>query len=370
MATIAHSSNRVTGIAVYPGQPASVHLTELPAPRPGPGEILVRPRRVGVCGTDKEIIDAKFGTPPPGSDELVIGHEVLGVVEDVAGGVDGFAKGDLVVSTVRRPDGCPACRGGQPDMCLWLGYTERGIIGAHGFMIERFVEQPDHLVKIPPALEPVAVLLEPMSVVEKAYRQAREIQRRITGWQPRTALILGAGPVGLLGTLLLRAEGMAVVTVARTPPPNPAADLVTACGGRYVSTRETPLAELGADLPNIDLIFECTGVSEPVYQAMTMLGGNGVLVLLSITGGNDRLEIPADRINREFVLGNKVMVGSVNSAHEDFVAGAAHFERFEQQWPGLTGRLITHRLRAFEEYDRIRDASTGGIKAVVEFPTD
>ncbi|MGH2531428.1 MAG: glucose 1-dehydrogenase [Thermomicrobiales bacterium] len=366
MVATASATGRVTGIAVYPGRPASVHLAELPMPIPGPGEVLVRVRRVGVCGTDKEIIDAKFGTPPPGSDELVLGHEVLGVVEDAGDAVAGFNPGDLVVSTVRRPDGCPACRAGQPDMCLWRGYTERGIIGAHGFMIERFVEEPAHLVKIPVALEPVAVMLEPLSVVEKAWRQARQIQRRIAGWQPRTALILGAGPIGLLGTLLLRAEGMEVVTVARTAAPNPAAVIVTASGGRYVSTRETPLPELAAELPNIDLIFECTGVSEPAFQATSLLGGNGVLVLLSLTGGHERLVIPAAEINREFVLGNKVMVGSVNSAREDFVAGVGHFDQFEELWPRLTQRLITHRLRGFAEFARIREASSGGIKAVIE----
>ncbi|MGH2562413.1 MAG: alcohol dehydrogenase catalytic domain-containing protein, partial [Thermomicrobiales bacterium] len=292
---------------------------------------------------------------------------VLGIVEDAGDSVDGLAPGDLEVSTDRRPDGCPACQGGQPDMCLWRGYTERGIIGAHGFMIERFVEQPGHLVKIPAALEPIAVMLEPLSVIEKAWRQAREIQRRIAGWEPRTALILGAGPIGLLGTLLLRAEGIDVVTIARTPAPNPAAEIVAASGGRYVSTRETPLLELATDLPNIDLVFECTGVSEPAFQAMSMLGGNGVLVLLSLTGGNERLEIPAAQINREFVLGNKVMVGSVNSAHEDFVAGVEHFDWFEELWPGLTERFITHRLRGFDDFARIREASTGGIKAVIEF---
>jgi threonine dehydrogenase-like Zn-dependent dehydrogenase len=212
-------------------------------------------------------------------------------------------------------------------------------------------------------------LLEPLSVVEKAFRIAEVIQQRLVTWQPLTAVVLGAGPIGLLGTLLLRSQGIDVVTVARTPAPNPAADFVAAAGARYVSTRETRLEELATALPNIDLIFECTGRSGPVFDAMRMLGGNGVLVLLSITGGDSSARIPADAINRGMVLGNKVVIGSVNAAHEDFVSGVAHLGQFESQWPGLTLSLITHRLHGFENYERIRDASVDGIKAVVELAT-
>jgi glucose 1-dehydrogenase len=362
-----HATNGgVTGIAVYPGRPQSIHLTRLPAPSPGPDEVLVRVRRVGVCGTDKEIVDAKFGTPPPGTDELVLGHEVLGVVERVGDRVTQFRPGDLVVATVRRPDDCPACRAGQPDFCLWRGYTERGIIGRHGFMVERFVEQPQYLIGIPPTLEPLAVLLEPLSVVEKALRVAIAVQTRLNSWQPATAVILGAGPIGILGTLLLRSEGAEVYTVARRPPPNPAASIVEAAGAHYVSTGERSLADLGRSIPNVDLIFECTGNSEPVFQGMQLLGGNGVLVLLSLTGGDRLLSIPSDLINREFVLGNKLMVGSVNSHHTDFVAGVDHLARFENLWSGLTGRLITHRLHGFADAGRIDEASAGGIKTVIE----
>ena len=353
-------------IAVYPGTPGSVHLTELPRPTPGPGEALVRVRRVGVCGTDQEIIDAKFGTPPAGTAELVLGHEVLGVVEAVGSGVNGLRAGDLVAATVRRPDGCPACQAGQPDMCVWRAYTERGIIGAHGYMVEHFVEDPRYLVRIPLELEAVGVLIEPLSVVEKATRQADLIQRRLASWAPATALVLGAGPIGLLGTMLLRARGLDVVTVARRPAPNPAAAVVGACGGRYVSTRETPLAELAAGLPPIDLILEATGSSLLAFAGMEALGSNGVLVLLSLTGGTHVAPIPTDAINRELVLGNKVMVGSVNSAHEDFTAGVADLGRFEQLWPGLTARLITHRLNGFADHARIAGEIDEGIKTVVE----
>jgi threonine dehydrogenase-like Zn-dependent dehydrogenase len=354
-------------IAVYPGRAGSVHLTELPRPAPGPGQALVRVRRVGVCGTDQEIIGAHFGTPPAGSDELVLGHEVLGVVEATGAGVEGVRDGDLVVATVRRPDGCPACLAGQPDMCVWRRYTERGIIGAHGYMVERFVEDARHLVTLPAALEPVGVLLEPLTVVEKAARQADLIQRRLASWAPRTALILGAGPIGLLGTLLLRSRGLDVVTVARRPAPNPAAAIVEGCGGRYVSTRETPLATLAAELPPIDLVFEATGVGPLAFEAMATLGSNGVLVLLSLTGGETVAPVPVDLLNREFVLGNKTLVGSVNAAHEDFATGVDDLGRFEALWPGLTERLITHRLNGFADAAQIAGGIDQGIKTVIEF---
>jgi threonine dehydrogenase-like Zn-dependent dehydrogenase len=365
---MAHASAaRVSGIAVYPGRPNSIHLCSQPAPEHGPDEVLIRIRRAGICGTDKEIIDAKLGAPPPGSDELVIGHEAIGVVEAVGGRVTTIKPGDFVVATVRRPDGCPACEAGQPDMCLWRKYHERGIFYAHGFMIEQIVEHPDFLIVIPPELEPVGVLLEPASVVEKALRQARLIQRRIAGWEPKTAVVLGAGPIGLLGTMLLRAEGFDVYTLARSQAPTAASKLVDASGAHYVSTKEVSLAELSTSLPNVDLIIEASGASQPVAEAMSLLGNNGVLVLLSITSGELTHGVPIDLINREFVLGNKVMVGCVNSALEDFENGVEHLARFEELWPGLTSTLITQRLPAFENPQIIRDASVGGIKAVLEF---
>jgi threonine dehydrogenase-like Zn-dependent dehydrogenase len=365
-ATVSAIRDDVAGIAVYPGQPGSVHLTRLPRPTPGPGQALVRVRRVGVCGTDREIIDAKFGTPPPGANELVLGHEVLGVVEAVGEGVTGFKPGDLVSATVRRPDGCPACQAGQPDMCLWRGYTERGIIGLHGFMAEQFVDDVRYLIPIPQELEPVGVLIEPLSVVEKAVRQAELIQRRIVSWAPQTAIVLGAGPIGILATLLLRAKGAEVYTLARTPAPNTSAALLAACGATYVSTRETPFRELLGQTPNADLILEATGNVQLGFEAMDLLGNNGVLVWLAVVGTQGEAPVPVDSIMRGHVLGNKVTVGSVNSAFEDFSNGVGRLRRFEELWPGLTHRLITARLRP-DDASRIAEAVGDGVKTVVEF---
>ena len=253
-------------------------------------------------------------------------------------------------------------------MCVWRTYTERGIIGGarfHGRAVSSTT--PRYLLVVPPALEPLAVLVEPMSVVEKAVRQADLIQRRLAAWSPTTALVLGAGPIGLLGTLLLRARGLEVVTVARRPAPSSASAIIEACGARYVSTRETPLPELAPTLPPIDLIFEATGSSQTVAEAMGVLGNNGVLVLLSVTGGDAHRPVPIDAINREFVLGNKLMVGSVNAAREDFAAGVASLGRFETALAG-SDRPLDHppprRLRRRRPYRR---ATADGIKTVIEF---
>ncbi|HEU5431784.1 MAG TPA: alcohol dehydrogenase catalytic domain-containing protein, partial [Thermomicrobiales bacterium] len=177
----------MAAVAVYPGRAGSIHRTTLPVPTPGPGQALVRVRRVGVCGTDHEIIHAQFGSPPPEADELVLGHEVLGEVEALGSSASGVAIGDLVACTVRRPGGCVPCVTGQSDMCADLEYTEYGIIGAHGFMVERFVMEPKHLIRVPNALETIGILTEPLSVVEKALQQSTLIQRRIPSWAPQTA---------------------------------------------------------------------------------------------------------------------------------------------------------------------------------------
>jgi threonine dehydrogenase-like Zn-dependent dehydrogenase len=352
-------------VAVRPGTPHSLHPTSLPRPAAGPGEVLVKVLRVGVCGTDMEIIEDKFGTAPPGAEALVLGHEVFGVVESAGPGA-AMAPGTFVTTTVRRPGDCPPCLTGQGDFCADLAYTEHGIIGLHGFMTEHFVERPEWLIEVPAALERVGILTEPLSVVEKALQQATLIQRRIDSWQPRTALVIGAGPIGLLGTLLLRSRGMDVVTVARRAAPNAPSAIIEAAGGRYVSINDESLAGIATTLPPIDVIFECSGNARVAFDATRVLGNNGVLVLLSITGGDATTPIPLDQINREFVLGNKVMVGSVNSSRVHFEAGVEDLARFERLWPGLTERLITRRLPGLDAWSQITQRERDGIKTVIE----
>ncbi len=357
----------VSAIATVPGQPDSLHRTTIEIPDPDGNQVRIRVIRVGVCGTDREIMQGDIGHAPKGAAELVIGHEVLGRVEAVGEGVTSLKPGDLVTVSVRRPDGCPACQAGEPDMCMWLDYTERGISGAHGFMAEWIVEDASYVIRIPDELEETGVLTEPLSVVEKTVRQAELIQQRLNYWNLKTALVMGAGPIGILATLILRSKGVTVYTIARTPAPNPAASIVVAAGATYVSTREEPLADLAKRLGGIDLIIESTGSSSVVFDSMQLLGNNGVLVLLSITAHHKTLTVPADDINTSLVVGNKVVVGSVNANIVDFASAVERLGLFEKLWPGLAGRLITHRLSTEDDLTAIEHKTEGVIKMVVEF---
>jgi threonine dehydrogenase-like Zn-dependent dehydrogenase len=252
-------------------------------------------------------------------------------------------------------------------MCITREYTERGIAGAHGFMAERIIEQQQWVIKVPEHLESVAMLTEPLTVVEKAVRQAELIQRRLNYWNLKTAIVMGAGPIGLLGTLLLRSKGVDVYTLARTPAPNPAADLVAASGAVYVTTSNQSIDDLARTLPNIDLILESSGSSQVVFESMRALGNNGVMVLLSLTGGHDHADIPAAELNTSLVAGNKVVVGSVNAGMIDFTNAVESLGRFEELWPGLTGTMITHRFLPTDDLVQATGKLPGGIKSVIEF---
>lgn len=360
-------SANARAVAITPSQPGTIKLVTIDVPPPGPGEVEIGVIRVGVCGTDRELIQGEIGHPPQGTDDLVLGHEVVGRITALGPGVAGLALGNLVTVTVRRPGDCAACRAGEPDMCLDLQYTERGIAGAHGFMAERIVEHQDWVIPVPEHLEPVAMLTEPLTVVEKAVRQAELIQRRLAYWDLKTALVTGAGPIGLLGTMLLRSRGVETYTLARTPAPNPAATVVTACGATYVSTREHSPAELASTMPNIDLIVESSGSSAVVFESMRLLGNNGVLVLLSLTGGHDTQLVPTAELNTSLVAGNKVVVGSVNAGMIDFRNAVASLDRFEKLWPGLAASMITHRFTLEDDLAVATGKPPGGIKSVIEF---
>ena len=209
----------------------------------------------------------------------------------------------------------------------------------HGYLAEYYAEDADYLVKIPVGLKNVTVLLEPFTVAEKGIAQAFEIQRRLRVWKPRRAAVMGAGTIGLLATLILRLRGMEVTTFALTPKPNLNGELIEAIGGRYLSTRETSIEAGTAQFGPFDLIFEATGYSPILFEAMQSLAKNGVLVLSSVTGGDRRIEVPADRINLQFVLGNKVMVGTVNAGREHFESGVRDMAQSEAQFPGWLGQL-------------------------------
>jgi threonine dehydrogenase-like Zn-dependent dehydrogenase len=357
-------------VAVRPGEPNSIHLRDVPRPSvhdiAGERGVLVRVLRVGLDGTDKEINAAEYGTAPPGDDYLIVGHESFGIVEAVGTAVTELVPGDCVVATVRRPGSSPYDAIGLQDMTTDDVYFERGINLLHGFLSEYYVENADFLVKVPAVLHSVAVLMEPVSIAEKAIGQAFEIQRRLRVWRPKRALVLGTGTLGLLEAMVLRLRGLEVLAMGNTPRPYLNADLLEQIRAKYLSTADVTLAQASEMHGPFDLIIEGTGYSPLVFQAMETLARNGVLVLLSVTGGDRRVEVPADRINQGFVLGNKVVVGSVNASRADFVTGVADLAQAELSHPGWLGKMLTHPVKGLENFRALMDTLVGGGKGTIK----
>lgn len=362
----------ITAVAVCPGRKNSARLVQVPKPRIAPSDrnkVLVKVLAVGVDGTDKEILAAEYGAPPAGDSFLITGHESFGIVEQAGADVVGLEPGDYVVATVRRPGSSLYDAIGAYDMTTDDTYYERGINLCHGFLTEYYVEEPEYLVKVPSGLKHVAVLLEPTSIVEKGIAQAYEIQRRLRVWRPRKAAVLGSGTIGLLATMALRARGLEVHTFSAIDPPYLNSVLVEELGATYHGTKQTPLRDGAERFGPFDVIFEATGYSPLVFEAMEALGKNGVLILSSVTGGNRTIEVPSDRINLGFVLGNKVMVGTVNANREYFEIGVNDFSKAEVTWPGWLSKLLTHRVVGLEKFDELLMLLTSGnnvIKAYCE----
>ena len=342
------------GIAVVPGKPDSIDLVDLPEPGvddiPNGRGVLVETVRVGLDGTDAEINAAEYGEAPEGYNFLVIGHESLGRVLEVGQNVRNLKPGDYVVATVRRPGGSIYDHIGHSDMTTDATYYERGISLLHGFLTERYVDYEEYIVKVPAALKEVGVLLEPMSIVGKGIEQAYEIQRRLGIWRPVRAAVIGAGSLGLLAALALRLLGLEVTVLARSEPPTLSSELVEALGARYISTNELPLVQAAERHGPFDIIFEAAGASSVVFEAMEALGKNGVLVLTGISGGGRKIEVPGDQIMTGLVLGNKVVVGTVNSNRSHFERGVQSMAVAQAWYSGWLERLLTHPIQGLENY--------------------
>jgi glucose 1-dehydrogenase len=356
-------------IAVHPGTPNSIHLAEVPRPSldqvPDGRGVLVRVLRVGVDGTDKEINAAEYGAAPPGDDFLVIGHESIGQVVEVGPNVPTTIRpGTIVVASVRRPGSSIYGKIGLQDFTTDDVYYERGINLLHGYLTEYYVEDAEYVFPLPQSLSEVGVLLEPTTVAEKGVNHAFEIQRRLRVWQPRRACILGSGTVGLLTAMVARLRGLELTVYSLPRKPYRNADLVAELGGTYVSSQDATLAEASEANGPFDLIVDATGFSPIVWEAAEVLGKNGVLVLASITGGDRKAEINSDRINQGFVLGNKVMVGTVNAAPADFRSGVDDLIKAEALFPGWLAKLLTTRIEGLENYDAMIRALTEDREAI------
>ena len=344
-------------ITVEPMKAGSVRLEDVPEPDPHDGAVLVEAIAVGVCGTDVEIADGKYGWAPPGKTRLVLGHESLGRVLD-PGPARSLAKGDLVVGIVRRPDPvpCPNCAVGEWDMCRNGQYTERGIKQLDGFMSERWRIEPEYAMKVDRSLGILGVLLEPTTVIAKALEQVAAVGGR-GFWEPHTALVTGAGPIGLLAAMALRQRGLEVHVLDRMED-GPKPELVRALGATYHSG---PISRIGLEP---DVVIECTGVGPLITEAIHAAGPGGVVCLTGVgAGGRTSTGPTAAELATDAVLKNKVVVGSVNANRRHWYRAAAALARADRSW---LARLISRQERP-EALDRALHRGPDDVKVVLRF---
>ncbi len=315
----------MNALTVVPLEKDSAELSDVDEPPESDGPVLVETIAVGICGTDAEILSGQYGWPPPGRDRLVLGHESLGRVLDAPSGAP-VAKGDLVVGIVRRPDPVPCgnCAVGEWDFCRNGKYTERGIKQHDGYLSERYRITPEYVVRVDASLGLLGVLLEPTSVVAKAWEQVDKIGHR-AHWEPTKAVVTGAGPIGLLAAMIGVQRGLEVHVIDQmTSGKKP--DLVRALGAQY----HTGAIEDAVDEP--DVIIECTGVSSLVLDAIEHIGPGGVVCLTGVSSGGREVSVDEGALNRSMVLANESVVGSVNANRRHYEAGTAALARAEHNW--------------------------------------
>ncbi|HEX4274693.1 MAG TPA: glucose 1-dehydrogenase [Bryobacteraceae bacterium] len=360
--------------AVFPNRKSLEIVTDFPEPKlTSPTGIRLRVLNVGVCGTDREIASFQYGFPPPdGSDFLVMGHECLGEIIEVGAEVETLKPGDLAIPMVRRPcdhPECLACRAGRQDFCYTGDYKERGIKQMHGFLTEQIVDEARYMNPVPQAIRDVAVLVEPLTIAEKGLIQALQIQNRLpwgvnTPEHQHNAVVLGAGPVGLLGAMALRHAGFAVTVYSRNREPDASADIVKMIRAKYVSSQDLSIEQMAAAVGNIDLIYEATGASQLAFDVLAVLGTNGLFVLTGVPGKHGPIAVDTDRIMRNLVLKNQCLLGTVNAGKDAFQNAVSDLTSFYATWPDAVKNLITGRFPLEKFADPIHSQS--GIKNIVE----
>lgn len=347
-------------ITVTPGKARSVRLEERPDPVVPAGWALVRAMALGVCGTDREIISGEYGWAPEGEERLILGHESLGRVVRAPEG-SGLEEGELVAGIVRRPDPvpCPACAGGEWDMCRNGLYTERGIKQRHGYGAELWPLEPEYAIRIDPGLGLLGVLMEPSSVVAKAWDHVERVGARSRTWTPEAVLVTGAGPVGLLAAMMSRQKGYATHVLDRaTNGPKP--QLVKDLGATY-HTDARIITELK---PTV--VIECTGADELVMAAIMDASVDGIVCLAGVSSGGRSVNFDVGGFNREAVLGNEVVFGSVNANRAHFEAAAQALAKADRGW---LSRVISRRV-PLDRWQEAFESRPGDVKVVIEFTQD
>jgi glucose 1-dehydrogenase len=345
-------------LTVAPGIANSARLDEVSEPPLSDGSVLVRTLALGVCGTDHEIVSGHYGFAPPGQARLVIGHESLGHVETAPGG-SGFNAGDLVVGIVRRPDPvpCPSCAVGEWDMCRNGRYTERGIKERNGYGSDFFRIEPDYLVKLDPSLGIYGVLVEPTSVVAKAWDHTERIGRRSRGWKPTTLLVTGAGSIGLLAAMMGAQRGLDVHVLDHHDNPDKRV-IVRELGGTY---HLGGIAGLDGLKP--DILMECTGAPSVIRDVLGRTAPGGIVCLVGVSAPGHDLNVDIGEVNRTMVLDNDTVFGTVNANRAHYEDAVTALQRAEKDW---LSRLITRRV-AVEQWTQALERVPGDIKVIVDF---
>lgn len=352
-------------LTIIPKKKNSIMLRDIPKPTINKGEVLVKVLHVGLDGTDKEIGEGHYGAAPDRSKFLIVGHEAIGVVEKTDG-VSKLKVGDYVVATVRRPDDCINCIAGESDMCIKGNYKERGIKGLHGYLSEYYKEEPEWIIKIPKSIRDIGVLLEPMSIAEKAIIQAFKIQDRMV-WRPKTAVVLGSGSLGIMAAVLLRMRGIDVSIVDRTEKHKIKSQIFRTVGIHHLNSEKHPISEIPKLLKRrIDIVVEMTGNPEVIKAAINIGGKNSVVLLVSVTGNKFIDNLDFAKFNYSLVTGNKLIVGIVNANKKYFELGVNDMKKIKKVFPGVLESIITKRIKLneFSSYDILHDRSQ--IKIVVD----
>ena len=371
-------NKKMRAVGVVPGK-REVRLLEHDTPELSSAtQVKVRVLDVGICGTDREICTFVYGRPPAGSEYLVLGHESLGEVIEVGSAVTRVKQGDLVVPSVRRPcphDTCRPCRDDRQDFCATGDFVERGINQVHGYMTEFYVEEEKYLNLVPVGLRDLAVLAEPLTIAEKGLAQAWQVQRRLAwacatpGKPPGTglrAVVLGAGPIGILGAMKLVLEGFEVFVYSRSAKPNPKADLVESFGAKYISALEVTPEQLAKMTGSIDLVYEAVGQAEISFAVMEQLGLNGVFIFTGIPAPEGELKIPGNLLMRHIVLRNLAIIGTVNADRAAFESAIRDLGEFKRRWPQAIAQVISAR-HPVDNYRELLTGKATGIKNVISF---
>lgn len=349
-----------------------IGIIEHPEPKiTTPTEVKVQILEVGACGTDREICTFEYGTPPGSDDYLIIGHESLGKVVEIGSAVSDVKIGDLVVIMVRRPchhAGCQPCRAGRQDFCTTGDFIERGIKQAHGFLTEYVVDDQKYMIVVPPELKNIGVLTEPLTIAEKALGQVKIIQSRLPWNLHHSAVVLGAGPVGLLGAMALTSRKFKTFVYSSELPSDQKAQLVEKMGATYISAKTHSIEALAKVVGNIDLVYEATGSPSLSFDIIKVLGINGIFIFTGIPGHKDPIASDLALIMRNMVLKNQDIFGSVNASHENYQDAVRDLVFFQKHWPSVIEQLITNRLSI--ESDSIKEVlcgRMGGIKNVIQW---